>query len=226
MVPLQEVDDKRPDALRITDRGSMSEAGDLDVLRVWNGPRNLAGSGGTGVDVELEADDQARDSHVRQEGQSVVVGGDEGRRTSPSFGGGDASPVRLDRLHALDEGVVRQSVRGEGGQQRYCESKRVHVVVGGQSLPRLLKNPVEFVLTPISGKQSRASDPLSRHEGGLLGDGCALRPADEGDGFAATGDECVNATYGTAPVQLLRAVFERRDLVAEGKQIRADVGGP
>lgn len=113
MVPLQKVDDRRPDALRITDRSSMSEARDLDVLRVGNGLRDLAGSSGTGVDVELEPDDQARDRHVRQVGQSVLVGGDEPGRPSPSFRGGDAGPVRLERPQVLDEGVVSQSVRGK-----------------------------------------------------------------------------------------------------------------
>src|SRR5512139_157765 len=99
MVHLQKDDDRRPNLLRITDRSSVSEAGDLDILRVGNGLSNLAGSSGTGVDIELEADHQARDSHVREEGQSVLVGRDEGSRTSPGLGGRGASPVGLDRLH-------------------------------------------------------------------------------------------------------------------------------
>jgi len=165
--------------------------------------------------------------NIGEEGQSALIGGDEGSRTSSSFGGGDASPVRLDLLHVVDKGVVSQSLRRKGGQKPKRESKGVQFVApGAQSLPRFLKNPVEFVLTPIGGKQSRASDPVARHKGDLLGDGCALRPADKGDGFRATSDEGVNASHRIPPVQLLRTVLERRDLVAEGKQIGAYFSRP
>ncbi len=227
MVPLQKVDYRWPNVPRIADGSSMSETGDLYVLGVGNGLRNLAGASGTGVDVGFETDNQARDSHLRKEGKPVLIGGDEASRTSPSFGDRDASPVRLDRLHVLDEGVVSQSARGEGGQKPKRESETVQVVVAdGQSLPRCLKDSVELVLTPIGGKQSRATDPVSREEGDLLRDCGALRPADEGDGFGATGDECINTGHRSAPVQLLGTVFEGRDPVAEGKQIRAHLSRP
>ena len=66
MVSLQKIDDRWPDALRIADRSSMSEARDLDVLGVGNGLRNFAGSNGTSIDIELEADDQSGDSQYRR----------------------------------------------------------------------------------------------------------------------------------------------------------------
>ncbi|MBZ2198877.1 hypothetical protein KCQ71_22205 [Ruania sp. N2-46] len=160
-MPLQELEHRRPDPVRVADGSGVSQSGQLHEVGIGDRFGDFAGAVGEGVGVEGEGHDQDRNTDPAERLETVLIGRDELRRP-PAPGRVRATcPFGPGLAHSRNEGVVGKPRRREGGQQRHRQPQRREFIASlREEVPALLERLVDLVLTPVGGQQRCAGDVL------------------------------------------------------------------